>query len=740
MEQSQSSNSFKNYSSNSNIIQNKASNLYKNNPNNKTSNKDIINIYYKNLPFFSNKILEAKHNITPELYNKIILNDLISKKRSHYLAYLNEVAINTNILKEQLKRYYTYEESKTRVPKYVSYYQNYLKFFCKPIFTDYFMNKKMVKHMEKVAQIFYNENYADEEENNEFNGEKKSKCNFKIFSKTINNEIDNYANFTKEDNNHSDNNKILEALKNNKKNKNKENDLDVNNIADDRDININKLKFRNNDLDLLENIYKITPILDEEKIKKLEQEKNNNNISYNIEDDPKNTEMDSYQKILNEINYKKKTKNKDNIFKKSPLFSHNSSVFDYFNSLSIMLFGKKKKGFINKNNSLNNKFKKKEKNNNYNNKIINNININIKHLTIGQKSINPLSEINNLYNNCLTKKEKKRIAKSRKHNSMILKDKSFKKYITHFGNHTSKNLEHKKRNDSFNIFQPPKAIAGYNSNYNNYKKITTINTNSIITNTRNKSKLKGGIPGNLNIGCVTSMNKNKKNSYIKNQAGKMTIYTNNYQNNKHIHNKNNYSLKNLLNLTNSSNSKLTKDINNKSLNYNSINNTNNPRNHVSSLALYKKSLAAISPLIYTKKYKNSNISLNKGITPMSFEKVRTTSHKSSHKNLGNINYNNNIISPKNTLNNKVKNKNNAKSHANLRSPINIENNVNKRKYNSILLKKKAKDEQQNDSKVINLKYKNYVKFNGLKKAMKNKNIKYQSYNKGKKNNNNQKNK
>ena len=486
------------------------------------SDKIILNKYYKNLLFFSKKILEAKYSITPELYNSILLNNIIVKKRSHYLAYINEIAINTNILKEQLKRYYIYDESKTRVPKYVSYYQNYLKFFCKPLFTDYFMNRKMVKHMEKVAQIFYNENYADEDDNEE-NENKKQKCNFKIFSKTINNEIDNYANHTmedKEDNGYSKNNKILDFFKKNKNNKDKDKnkEFDFYNINDD--IINNKLQFRNNDLDLLENIYKITPIIDINNNKSKENKKDN--ISYNIYDeDTKNTEIDSYQKILNEITYKKKTvKNKENIFKKSPLFNHNSSVFDYFNGLSMMLFAKKKKGFINKNNSLNNKFKKREKNSNNNNKIINNININIKHLTIGQKAVNPLSEINNLYNNCLSKKSKKRIAKSRKHNSMILKDKSFKNYIT--GNLTSKNFEYKKRNDSFNIFRPQKAIIGYNSNY---KKISNINTNSnsLITNTRNKSKLKGGTPGKINIGYVTSLNKNKKNCYIKKEIDRKSV-------------------------------------------------------------------------------------------------------------------------------------------------------------------------------------------------------------------------
>ena len=727
-------------------LNNKKNNSNSSNSSKKNNSKDIssknkFNNFYKNLLYFSKKILEAKHGITPELYNKIILNNLITRKRNHSLAYFNELAIITNTLKEQLKRYYTYEESKTRIPKYVSYYQNYLKFFCKPLFADYFLNKKMVKHMEKEAQVFYNENYADEEENNNLDDESRRKCNFKIFSKTINNEIDNYDNISKD---YTDsNNKILEALKKNKKKKKDDSD----NFLDNESMDKNKLKFRNNDLDLLENIYKITPILDIDKLKKKAKEKNKNNISYNYDEEIKNSEMDSFQKILNEISNKKKGKNKenkenkdnkDNVFKKSPLFFHNSSVFDYFNSLSIMLFSKKKKGFLNKNNSLNNKFKKKDKNNNnnYNNKIINNININIKHLTIGQKSMNPLSEINNLYNNCINKKEKRRMSKSRKHNSMILRDKSFKKYSTHFDNLTSKNMELKKRNDSFNIFQPPKAIIGYNSNFNNsnYKKISNINTNSMISNTRNKSKLKGTNFGKFNNGCTTSMNKNKKNTNNKNQIGKMTIYTNSIQNNRPPLNKNkkNYSLKNLLNLTNSSSSKITKELANKSINFNNIKSNNNLKNNLSSLALYKKSLAVISPLLYTNKYKNSNISLNKGVTPMSFERVRTTSHKSSHKNLGIINYNN-FISPKNTLNNNMKNRNNAKSHTNLMSPINMENNGNKRKYNYILLKKKIKDEKgENNSKVINLKYKNYVKFNGLRKNTKNIDKRYQSYNKGKK--------
>ena len=65
--------------------------------------------------------------------------------------------------------------------------------------------------------------------------------------------------------------------------------------------------------------------------------------------------------------------------------------------------------------------------------------------------------------------------------------------------------------------------------------------------------------------------------------------------------------------------------------------------------------------------------------------------------------------------------------------MNIENQG--KKYNSILYKKSSKGDY-NDSKVLNLKYKNYIKFNGLKKNMKDINKKYKSYNKGKKGINN----
>ena len=670
---------------------------------------------YKNLPYFSYKILEAKHSTTPELYQQILLNNLIMRKKSHFNAYLNEIQINTNLFRELLKRLYTYEESKERIPKYVSYYQNYLKFFCRPIFGDYLANKKMVKHMEKVAQIFYNENYAEEDE---LENSKHQNFNFKVFNKTIKEEIDNYDNYTRFDNDNE-----------NKKNKNDKEGIKSKTI----DINKEIFYIQNNNLDLLENVYKITPILITNKINKYRNKRNNKKNKEKDNSCSNTTEYNSFQKIIKGMENKRNKKIKEGSHKKNNKIStHNSNIFDYFNNLSNILFSKKKKTFLNKNNIINkiNVNKKKEKNNN---KIINNINININHLTIGQKSINPLSEINNFHNsNCIYKKYKKRNIKIRKNNSMILKDKSFKNYINCFGNITSKNLEQKKKNNSFKF--PINGFIGYNSN--KYKKIKNINFTSDTNHTRNKSNIKE--KGKSSNGYTTNLNKiyNKRKDSSKKRIGKIRIYTNNYNYIKNMYN--------ILDINNNSKKIKHSNYNSNSINFNNIN------------SFYKNSSSmSLSPLVWNINNKK-NKSNNKGSSIISYERIRSTSNKSKKKNKifnsgfnfkifsKNISYNShNFISPKNNiLNNnlsRLKINNNKKERSidnNISSPIYHENCSQINKSNSILKKRKFKEEQIfSYNKIINLKFKNLGKLSSLKKSLK---IPKNSRNKSKGKNNSKK--
>jgi hypothetical protein len=194
--------------------------------------------------------------------------------------------------------------------------------------------------------------------------------------------------------------------------------------------------------------------------------------------------------------------------------------------------------------------------------------------------------------------------RTRKNNSMILRDRSSK---TPFGNLTSKNFENKKRTDSFKFILPINGIIGYNSSKN--AKIPNINSNSNISNARNKSKLRGGSVGRVNNGCITSLHKyNKKNKKSKN-FGKMTIYTNNSNNIKNMY---------------INSKKIKNSFNNNSgfINFNSNN------NHKSINCLYKNSsLSLMSPYFWHRRPKN-NISLKKGISIISYERKRSTSNKS----------------------------------------------------------------------------------------------------------------
>ena len=130
---------------------------------------------FLNLRLISFKILEAKYNMTPKLFSDKIIFNLVLNKKCHLVSYFHEIVLCDDSLKEYLKRIYKYYESKEKIPNYFIYYKNYLNFFCKPFFVDFPLNKKMLKHMEKVAQFFYNKNCALKKQNNNKENNKDNK-------------------------------------------------------------------------------------------------------------------------------------------------------------------------------------------------------------------------------------------------------------------------------------------------------------------------------------------------------------------------------------------------------------------------------------------------------------------------------------------------------------------------------------------------------------------------------------
>ena len=141
------------------------------------------------------KLLYKKYNTTKKQYDMILLENVIQSKYCHDIAVFKE-KILYNYKEEFLKRYYLKKESKIRIPKFVSFYKNYLTFFCKPIFSELNLNDLIQIYSEKKAQLFYNENYKEEDNikndnNNNDNDNNKNIKNFIVFTPKIKKMISN---------------------------------------------------------------------------------------------------------------------------------------------------------------------------------------------------------------------------------------------------------------------------------------------------------------------------------------------------------------------------------------------------------------------------------------------------------------------------------------------------------------------------------------------------------------------
>ena len=134
-----------------------------------------------------------KHNSNPLKKNIMIINDIIETKTNHFLAIFKDYLI-TDYVDEFLKRYFTVIESTELLPKFYIYYQNYLKFFCRGLFTDFKANKIIQEYGECQAELYYNKNYGGKEkkskknrdENNDNIDDGDNNSNASITSSNIN--------------------------------------------------------------------------------------------------------------------------------------------------------------------------------------------------------------------------------------------------------------------------------------------------------------------------------------------------------------------------------------------------------------------------------------------------------------------------------------------------------------------------------------------------------------------------
>ena len=129
------------------------------NKNNFKSNLNIIRKKRKKLDIYFLYQNIQKHNSSPEEYNIMLIDNLINLKENHLVSVFkdNLICCNEN---EYLRGNFNLADCIEVIPKFYDYYRNYLMFFCKPTFNNFYVNETIQEFGEKQAEVYYNNNYV----------------------------------------------------------------------------------------------------------------------------------------------------------------------------------------------------------------------------------------------------------------------------------------------------------------------------------------------------------------------------------------------------------------------------------------------------------------------------------------------------------------------------------------------------------------------------------------------------
>ena len=573
----------------------------------KIQNKISISVPFLNL---------QKHNSTPNQKNIMLINDLIESKETHFIATFKDYLIS-DFHEEFLRRYFQYNETKDILPKFYQYYKNYLNFFCKGTFSDFYLNEIMQEYGECQAEFYYNKNYGnkdrtkkkekkglDEMNNNHQNEESYESENASnvgnirsIFSKSIKYSIDIIQNSYNNNDcyNYNGKNKELSNIK--PSNYSKDNSIT---LPDNSSVSYNDIITNQNSLRYIINIMNNKKELNNNKIKNKKSEIiNNKKKSGNNYGDNINYILNNNYKRISNNNIKNRINKKDN----QTLSKTNSN--------------------LNMKNKSKNRIKKSSaKINNY---LINNANYKNK----GNSSVSNYKK----YIDFLTNKQRN---KSNDPKIKISQDE-----FTFSLQKMNKNIKSKNIISSlspngiinhFNFFSPN------NNNFTGLKKeeMKKVSNNNIINpnlinNNSNNNKVNASLFMINNIFNKTSRNSNKYSTIFPLSTSKNNINKNKSNNNKETKIDYNY------------NCKEKKKAKNKGKNVN-IYNTNNKFMYFNP-NISIKSIKSLSPSsqnpnnIMNNNNFNSNVNNTK---PLSYSTVNNC----------NININNNIILSNNYFNSK----------------------------------------------------------------------------------------
>ena len=579
------------------IIEQIISSIYKNNNKKnikqKIKNKISICIPYLNL---------QKHNSTPNQKNIMLINDLIESKETHFIAQFKDYLIS-DFHEEFLRRYFLFNEIRDILPKFYQYYKNYLNFFCKGTFCDFYLNEIMQEYGECQAEFYYNKNYGHKErmkkkekkgldDANHKNEESYESDNISnegniksIFSKSIKYSID-----------------IIQSSYNNTKNKDISN-IKPSNYSKDNSISLpDNSSVSYNDIITNQNSLRyIINIIDNKKDfdKKIKNKKSE--IIYNKK--KPNNNGDSINYILN-YNYKRVSNN----------------------NIKIRINKKDNQTLSKTNSNLNMKNKVQKRIKSSNTKINNYLKNNFNYKFKGNSSVSNYKK----YIDFLTNKQRN---KSNDPKIKISQDE-----FTYSSQKLNKNIKSKNIISSLS----PNGVVNhfnffYSNNYNvpkkeDTKKGTNINPN---LNSNNAGKVSSSLFLINNIFNKTTRNSNKYSTIFPLSTSKNNISKNKY-NNKET----------------KIDFKEKKKVKNKDKNLNLINNKNKFMYFNPNISI--KSVKSLSPSSRNPNILNNNNNINNinSTKPMSYSTVNNC----------NININNNIILSNNYFNSKNHHQINGNHH------------------------------------------------------------------------------
>ena len=580
------------------IIEQIISSIYKNNNKKnikqKIKNKISICIPYLNL---------QKHNSTPNQKNIMLINDLIESKETHFIAQFKDYLIS-DFHEEFLRRYFLFNEIRDILPKFYQYYKNYLNFFCKGTFCDFYLNEIMQEYGECQAEFYYNKNYGHKErmkkkekkgldDANHKNEESYESDNISnegniksIFSKSIKYSIDiiqsSYNNNTK--------NKDISNIK--PSNYSKDNSIS---LPDNSSVSYNDIITNQNSLRYIINIIDNKKDFD----KKIKNKKSE--IIYNKK--KPNNNGDSINYILN-YNYKRVSNN----------------------NIKIRINKKDNQTLSKTNSNLNMKNKVQKRIKSSNTKINNYLKNNFNYKFKGNSSVSNYKK----YIDFLTNKQRN---KSNDPKIKISQDE-----FTYSSQKLNKNIKSKNIISSLS----PNGVVNhfnffYSNNYNvpkkeDTKKGTNINPN---LNSNNAGKVSSSLFLINNIFNKTTRNSNKYSTIFPLSTSKNNISKNKYNNNKET----------------KIDFKEKKKVKNKDKNLNLINNKNKFMYFNPNISI--KSVKSLSPSSRNPNIlNNNNINNINSTKPMSYSTVNNC----------NININNNIILSNNYFNSKNHHQINGNHH------------------------------------------------------------------------------